>query len=259
MYNQQNIQLKFSRILLKIFPRLNKEDMQDTEILLIIRYIKFLFILLSVPLLISLCYYILFLITPFLQNSFVNVKPGFSPDSFGINPNKNPVTISYIEQNRIKRLERNYAKYSVNQAFLVINTTENKFSLNNKGKVVREGRCSTGSFILLDAGEEKKWKFETPKGLFRIHGKAESPVWNKPDWAFIEEGLPVPPSNSHLRWESGVLGDYALSIGDGYLIHGTLYKRLLGMPVTHGCVRMDDEDLEVVFNTLRVGSKVYIY
>jgi len=34
---------------------------------------------------------------------------------------------------------------------------------------------------------------------------------------------------------------------------------LLGMPVTHGCVRMDDEDLEAVFNTMRIGSKVYIF
>ena len=40
------------------------------------------------------------------------------------------------------------------------------------------------------------------------------------------------------------LGDYALALGDGYLIHGTIYKRFLGMPVTHGCVRLNDEDLE---------------
>jgi hypothetical protein len=259
MYNQQNIQLKISKLILGILSWFNKENIRDEDIFMIARYLKFIFILLSVPLLITGCYYFLFLLTPFFQNSFVSVKPGFSPDSFGLKRNNNPVTIAYIEQNRIKRLERSYAKFSVTQAYLIVNTTENKFSLNNKGKVVREGRCSTGSFILLDAGEERKWKFETPKGLFRIQGKAESPVWNKPDWAFIEEGLPVPPSNSHLRWEAGVLGDYALSIGDGYLIHGTLYKRLLGMPVTHGCVRMDDEDLEIVFNTLRIGSKVYIF
>lgn len=259
MDNQQNFQLKLSRFLLWIFPGLKKEDTRDSEIFKIIRYTKILFILFSVPLLFLLSFYILFLLTPFLQYGFVTLKSDFSPDNFGIKINQDPVTISYIEQNRINRLERSYSKFSVNQAYLLVNTTENKFSLYNKGKVVREGRCSTGSYILLDAGDEKKWKFETPKGLFRIQGKAESPVWNKPDWAFIEEGLPVPPSNSHLRWEAGVLGDYALSIGNGYLIHGTLYKRLLGMPVTHGCVRMDDKDLEVVFNTLRIGSKVYIF
>jgi lipoprotein-anchoring transpeptidase ErfK/SrfK len=56
-----------------------------------------------------------------------------------------------------------------------------------------------------------------------------------------------------------VLGDYAMSLGDGYLMHGTLYKRFLGMPVTHGCVRLNDEDLEAIYNTLNIGSKVYIF
>jgi lipoprotein-anchoring transpeptidase ErfK/SrfK len=56
-----------------------------------------------------------------------------------------------------------------------------------------------------------------------------------------------------------VLGDYALSLGDGYLIHGTLYKRLLGMPVTHGCIRLNDDDLEKVYRTLDYNSKVIIF
>jgi len=29
--------------------------------------------------------------------------------------------------------------------------------------------------------------------------------------------------------------------------------------VTHGCIRLGDEDLEVVFKSLNVGSRVYIY
>ena len=68
-----------------------------------------------------------------------------------------------------------------------------------------------------------------------------------------------PPKDDFSRYEYGVLGDYALAIGDGYLIHGTIYKRFLGMPVTHGCVRLNDEDLEVIYNTLNIGSKVYIF
>ena len=101
--------------------------------------------------------------------------------------------------------------------------------------------------------------FKTPKGEFKIRGKVTSPVWKKPDWAFVEEGLPVPSSNHHSRFESGVLGDYALNLGDGYMIHGTLYQRFLGLPVTHGCIRLNDENLELVYKSLLVGSKVYIY
>ena len=35
--------------------------------------------------------------------------------------------------------------------------------------------------------------------------------------------------------------------------------RFLGMPVTHGCIRLGDDDLEAVFKTLQVGSQVFIY
>ena len=144
-------------------------------------------------------------------------------------------------------------------SYLVINTTKNHFKLYHNRKVKREGFCSTGSYIHLEADDSLKWIFKTPKGMFRIRWKTEYPVWKKPDWAFIEEGLPVPPRDDSRRFEYGVLGDYALSLGDGYLIHGTLYKRQLGMPVTHGCIRLGDDDLEAVYKNLQVGSNVFIY
>lgn len=154
-----------------------------------------------------------------------------------------------------RKLDSNFPR----SAYIIINTTENRFYLYSGKRLIRKGMCSTGSYTLLQAGENKQWIFKTPRGLMRIHGKTTSPVWKKPDWAFIEEGLPVPPANDDSRFEYGTLGDYALSLGDGYLIHGTLYKRFLGLPVTHGCIRLNDEDLESVYNTLSIGSKVFIY
>jgi L,D-transpeptidase catalytic domain len=143
--------------------------------------------------------------------------------------------------------------------YLIINSASNEFSLCIGDKIIKKDKCSTGSYILLKNGEEEQWLFKTPKGEFRVQGKTTSPVWKKPDWAFIEEGLPVPAKNSYTRFEYGVLGDYALNLGDGYLIHGTLYQRFLGLPVTHGCIRLNDENLELVYRSLRSGSKVYIY
>lgn len=159
----------------------------------------------------------------------------------------------------IQRLSKKYDSFTSGQSYIVINTTDNRFYLYRNRKLVREGFCSSGSYTMLKTEGEKKWIFKTPKGKYRIQGKISSPVWRKPDWAFVEEGLPVPPADHPSRYEFGVLGDYALSIGDGYLIHGTIYKRFLGMPVTHGCVRLNDEDLEAVYNTLSIGSKVYIF
>jgi hypothetical protein len=159
-----------------------------------------------------------------------------------------------------QRLTRKFAAFTPGQSYLVINTTDNRFSLYRNRKPVREGFCSTGSYTRLTNTEgSRQWIFKTPKGRFWIQQKITSPLWVRPDWSFVEEGLPIPPANDESRYEYGVLGDYAMSLGDGYLIHGTLYKRFLGMPVTHGCVRLNDDDLETIYNTLNIGSKVFIF
>jgi lipoprotein-anchoring transpeptidase ErfK/SrfK len=160
----------------------------------------------------------------------------------------------------VQHLALKFNAYTSGQSYIVVNTTENRFYLYTNKKLVRAGFCSTGSLTMLKTEKgDKFWVFKTPRGKRTIHGKITNPSWNRPDWSFIEEGLPIPPKNSPARYESGVLGDYAMSIGDGYLIHGTIYKRFLGMPVTHGCVRLNDEDLDVVYHTLNIGSKVYIF
>ncbi len=173
------------------------------------------------------------------------------------------LNVSVKEINELKKqvelLNRKINRLTPGSVFLTINTTENSFRLYKNNQVIWRGKCSTGSFVHLEVDSTKSYLFETPKGALTVQSKITNPVWRKPDWAFIEEGLPVPPQNHSSRYERGVLGDYALSLGDGYLIHGTLYQRLLGMPVTHGCVRMGDEDLEMVFKNMQVGSKVFIY
>ena len=167
-------------------------------------------------------------------------------------------TITLLKRD-IERFSRKYNSFTTGQSYIVINTTDNRFYLYRNKKLIREGLCSSGSYTMLQTEGDKKWIFKTPKGKYWIRGKTTNPVWKKPDWAFVEEGLPIPPKDDFSRFEYGVLGDYALSIGDGYLIHGSIYKRFLGMPVTHGCVRLNDEDLEAIFNTLSIGSKVYIF
>lgn len=162
-------------------------------------------------------------------------------------------------QQRIAGLKKKIENLWPSEPYLIINTTKNTFVLRTKKKIIREGICSTGSYILLDAGDGQQWIFKTPKGQLRILGKIIDPVWIKPDWAFIEESLPVPAINDPDRLEPGSLGDYALKLGDGYMIHGTLYQRFLGLPVTHGCIRLGDDDLKEVYRNMQIGSKVYIF
>ncbi len=152
-----------------------------------------------------------------------------------------------------------FSQFTPRSNYLIVNSAENEFFIYRGKSLIYHGMCSTGSFILLKNGDEQQWLFKTPRGEFQIKSKTRFPVWKKPDWAFIEEGIPVPPVNHSSRYEYGVLGEYALNLGDGYLIHGTLYQRFMGLPVTHGCIRLNDEDLEFVYNSLSTGSKVYIY
>lgn len=165
-----------------------------------------------------------------------------------------------ILEKSIAKLDKQLNELIPTNGYIIINSTDNEFILKKGNEIIRTGKCSTGSYLMLESEKrQKKWLFKTPKGMLTVKSKRTNPVWTKPDWAFIEEGLPIPGPNHPSRIEEGVLGDYALSLGDGYMIHGTLWQRYLGLAVTHGCVRLNDDDLEVVYNTLSKGSKVYIY
>ena len=162
--------------------------------------------------------------------------------------------------NQVEALDKKLSANIPKNSYLVVNSTANEFYLYKGTNLIKSDICSTGSYILLKGNDSKKeWMFKTPKGEFKILNKTKDPVWKKPDWAFVEEGLPVPSANHSSRFEYGVLGDYSLSIGDGYLIHGTLYQRFLGLPVTHGCIRLNDANLELVYKSLPIGAKVYIF
>jgi L,D-transpeptidase YbiS len=144
--------------------------------------------------------------------------------------------------------------------YMAIDRTNNILWLRaGDGTLVREIVVSAGSGgILEDPNGKRQWIFDTPLGEFKIKGLQEDPIWIKPDWAFIEEGEPI-PKNQAERAESGMLGEYAMSLGDGYLIHGTLYERLLGRNVTHGCIRVGRDNLRLVVKTVKVGDRVYIF
>ena len=144
--------------------------------------------------------------------------------------------------------------------YIAIDRTNNILWLRAAdGELIRQVVVSAGSGgILEEPNGKRQWIFDTPLGEFKIKGIQENPVWTKPDWAFIEDGEPIPHNQSE-RAEAGMLGEYAMALGHGYLIHGTLYERLLGRNVTHGCIRVGRDDLRLVVATVKVGDRVYIF
>jgi lipoprotein-anchoring transpeptidase ErfK/SrfK len=160
----------------------------------------------------------------------------------------------------INKLAKKLDSYTPTNAYMVVNTSDNHFYLYKGRQLLRQGICSTGkNEKLVSAERNYEHVFHTPYGVRKVLRKQTNPVWKKPDWSFIEDGLPIPSPNDPSRWETGTLGAYKLEIGDGFMIHGTIYKRRMGMSVTHGCIRLLDDDLEAVYKTMEIGSKVYIY
>jgi L,D-transpeptidase YbiS len=159
----------------------------------------------------------------------------------------------------VKGLEARLRAYEPKGLIIVIDTAANRLRLKRAGKTVKEYVVSCGSGGLLEEpGGKRKWIFDTPRGEFAVQNKLVNPTWIKPDWAFIEEGEKI-PTDYNERIDNDTLGDFALGFGDGYFIHGTLYTRMLGRNVTHGCVRVGDKDLAEVYRAASLGTRVYIY
>lgn len=107
-----------------------------------------------------------------------------------------------------------------------------------------------------------KMDWETPLGVTRIVSKTRNPVWYPPESIrkqHAEDGDPLPAAVP--AGPDNPLGDYAMRLGipgGAYLIHGTNRPVGVGMPVTHGCIRMYPEDIESLFRLVQVGTPVHI-
>lgn len=158
----------------------------------------------------------------------------------------------------VESLGRKLAAAVKDELYVVVNPGTNRLLLRRGELVLLEARISTGRNDTLWSGR-RHWVFSTPRGELSVIRKKKDPVWLKPDWAFIEKGESIPAWDSPLRREKGVLGNFMLDLGGGVMIHGTPQEHLLGRSVTHGCVRVGSEDLKVLFDSVPVGTRVFIY
>ena len=69
----------------------------------------------------------------------------------------------------------------------------------------------------------------------------------------------IPPYGTNQRKYVGVLGAFRLYLGDGYALHGTNVPSSIGQAVSHGCVRLRNEDIETLYHMVDVGTPVLIY
>ncbi len=145
------------------------------------------------------------------------------------------------------------------ELYLVVDTESNRLEMRQGNTIVLTAKVGTGSRQFVNEDRGRTWYFESPMGSLTVLGRERNPVWIRPDWSYVEENMPIPPANDPERYVHDVLGKYAILLGNGYKLHGTKWKKLLGSHFTHGCVSLGDDDLEIVYKSVKKGTKVYIY
>ncbi|MBN2363018.1 L,D-transpeptidase [candidate division WOR-3 bacterium] len=180
----------------------------------------------------------------------------------------------------VENLELENQSLKTDEYYMIINLSRQHFWIKKRDKIIWEGSCATGVGEVTRAGE--KFSFHTPVGERRILAKKTEPYWIRPNWFWKEQGLAVPhdsewivipdtlnfqqsivfydslPEEEKLmvRAVPGALGNYALNLGDGILIH----KGQIGRGVySHGCIRLKEDDLEVADSLLPIGASVFIF
>jgi len=99
--------------------------------------------------------------------------------------------------------------------------------------------------------------YETPTGRFQVIEMVENPEfvrfdWNDPSRVFGR--IPPGPNNPLGRRWIGFAEAYGWAIG----FHGTPKPELLGQAVSHGCVRMHNDDVVRLYDRISLGTTVIV-
>jgi len=98
--------------------------------------------------------------------------------------------------------------------------------------------------------------WETPEGDFQVVIKRERPIWRVPTTIKAEHPeLPdYIPAGAH-----NPLGNYWLGLSaPGYGLHGTNRPQGVGRRVSHGCIRLYEQDIQALYENVALGTKVRI-
>jgi membrane protein len=148
--------------------------------------------------------------------------------------------------------------------YVVVHVAENRVFLMEGTEVVWSAPAGTGHGFQLE-GQGREWTFTTPIGMFQVLRKEKDPIWQAPDWYYVQRNIPIPAHDHPSRFIRGTLGTSALFLGDGIAIHGTDRPDLLLNPdpearrVSHGCIRLTNEAARQLYHRVQVGTPVLIY
>jgi len=147
------------------------------------------------------------------------------------------------------------------QTNIHISIRDQRLTLKKDDTPIRDYPVSTSRFgIGTDEGSMK-----TPTGRFRIGEKIGGEMPS--DTVFrarvaLKPGDPLPPTEdlvmSRILWLDGLDEDNANTRDRFIYIHGTKHEDKIGIPDSHGCVRMRNGDVAELFKLVDEGTHVII-
>lgn len=123
--------------------------------------------------------------------------------------------------------------------FVIVNKTTNEMALVNKNRIQTVVNVATG-----------KTEELTPEGIFTITVKAPNPYYRKKD---IPGGSPENPLGT--RW---IGFDAEETDGRIYGLHGTNQPESIGKNVSNGCIRLQNEAIESLYDLIPLGTKIVV-
>ncbi len=130
---------------------------------------------------------------------------------------------------------------------MVGNTTHLVVRRSHRRVYVYRGGMLQGSYAI--AVGKPGW--ETPTGTYRVFSKEVNPVFKS-----FRSGQVIPPGPDNplgARW-IGIWTDGRTQLG----FHGTNEEELIGQAVSHGCIRMLNQDVINLYNQVDVGTVVTV-
>ena len=109
--------------------------------------------------------------------------------------------------------------------------------------------------------------WETPVGSFQVLEKTVNPIWEHPQKGTHTAAGPANPLGSRWigfyqdcqgrrGWDGQQMLDVKGCVVAGF--HGTPNRWTVGQAVSHGCVRLYDEDVRVLFDLVTLGTPVTV-
>lgn len=171
------------------------------------------------------------------QQSLVVLKQSFQPS--------NPPDSQTAVNSTLTPLE---AKSETSKSETVTKTDSRVVvSLSERRVQVYHGSQLLNSYAIAVA----KPGWETPTGTFKVLEMERNPTWVHPI-----TGMAIPPGNDNplgAAW-IGFLSNEEGEIG----FHGTNQEELIGEAVSHGCLRMRNEDVKALYSYIATGTPVIV-